>query len=88
MTICQSCGMPMETAEMFGKNKDGSENRDYCVYCYPNGAFNKPNETFDEMVETCIPFMMKEGFTETNARDYLNTNLKGLKRWVKQVTQA
>ncbi|MBN2795548.1 MAG: hypothetical protein JXR88_09095 [Clostridia bacterium] len=33
------------------------------------------------MVETCIPFMMKDGYTEKDARDFLETNLKGLKRW-------
>jgi len=83
MNICQSCGMPMESAEMFGKNKDGSENTDFCVYCYPKGAFNNPKETFEEMVESCVPFMMKEGYTEVEARNYLNSNLKGLKRWAK-----
>lgn len=83
MNICQSCGMPMETEELFGKNKDGSKSSEYCIYCYPAGEFNNPNETFEEMVESCIPFMMKEGHTEAQARDYLNTNLKGLKRWTK-----
>lgn len=81
MNICQSCGMPMEKEELFGKNKDGSVNKEYCIYCYPNGAFNKPDETFEEMVETCVPFMMKEGYTEEQAREYLNNNLKNLKRW-------
>ena len=83
MNICQSCGMPMQSAEIFGKNKDGSENKDYCIYCYPKGEFNNVNETFEEMVETCVPFMMKEGYSEVDARTYLNDNLKGLKRWVK-----
>lgn len=81
MHICQSCGMPMNTETLFGKNKDGSQNTDYCTYCYPEGAFNNPNETFEEMVETCVPFMMKEGYTEEESRNYLNKNLKNLKRW-------
>lgn len=81
MKICQSCAMPMNSEEMFGKNTDGTKNENYCTYCYPEGHFNNPNETFEEMVETCIPFMMKEGRTEKEARDYLNNNLKGLKRW-------
>lgn len=81
MKICQSCGMPMENAEMYGINKDGSKNDEYCIYCYPNGEFNNPNETFEEMVETCVPFMMKEGYTEEQARNYLNETLKDLKRW-------
>lgn len=81
MSICQSCGMPMETEELKGKNADGSVNEEYCVYCYPNGAFNKPDETFEEMVATCVPFLIKEGMDEAAATEYLVTNLKPLKRW-------
>ena len=81
MKICQSCGMPMNDEAMFGNNVDGSKNEEYCIYCYPKGQFNNPNETFEEMVETCVPFMMKEGYSEEEARQYLNNNLKNLKRW-------
>lgn len=83
MNICQSCGMPMSKEEMFGQNKDGTINKEYCVYCYPNGAFNNPNETFEEMIESCVPFMMKEGHSEEQSRNYLMVQLKDLKRWVK-----
>jgi hypothetical protein len=81
MKICQSCGMPMNTEDMFGKNADGSKNEDYCTYCYPEGSFTNPSGSLQEMIETCIPFMMKEGYSETDARDYLIKNLTGLKRW-------
>lgn len=81
MNICQSCGMPMEKEELLGKNKDESVNTEYCIYCYPNGEFNKPDETLEEMIETCIPFLVKEGFTETGAREHLEQTLKNLKRW-------
>lgn len=84
MNICQSCSMPMGNEELHGKNKDGSINADYCIYCYPNGEFNKPDETLEEMIETCIPFMVKEGFTEDGARNHLTQNLKNLKRWNQQ----
>jgi hypothetical protein len=30
--------MPMKTAEVFGINKDGSRNEDYCVYCIKDGV--------------------------------------------------
>ncbi|MEN8907383.1 MAG: zinc ribbon domain-containing protein [Clostridiales bacterium] len=83
MSICQSCSMPMEKEEMFGKNKDGSRNEEYCIYCYPEGEFKKPDETFDEMIETCVPFMLKEGMNEESAREYLVNKLKPLKRWRK-----
>lgn len=81
MNICQSCGMSMKNNELYGKNKDGSDCTEYCKYCYPNGEFNKPNETFEEMIESCIPFEVKEGFTEREARERLIRNLKTLKRW-------
>lgn len=81
MSICQSCGMPMKNKELYGKNKDGSDCSEYCKHCYPNGEFNKPNETFEEMVESCIPFEVKEGSTECEARESLTRNLKTLKRW-------
>ncbi|WP_091546710.1 zinc ribbon domain-containing protein [Alkaliphilus peptidifermentans] len=81
MNICQSCGMSMEGEGLYGKNKDGSINTDYCKYCYPNGEFNKPNETFDEMVESCIPFEVRAGFTVDEARKRLIQNLRTLKRW-------
>lgn len=82
MNICQSCGMPMATDEMKGNNKDGTKNEEYCIYCYPNGAFNKPDETFEEMLETCIPFYVKEqGVSEDVAREQITATLKPLKRW-------
>ncbi len=86
MNICQSCAMPMEKEEMFGKNADGTKNSEYCTYCYPNGEFHNANESFEEMVETCVPFMMKEDFTEEQAREYLKTNLKNLKRWKEETS--
>lgn len=45
------------------------------------GTINNSDETFGEMVESCVPFMMKEGYTENEAREYLVKNLKNLKRW-------
>lgn len=81
MNICQSCAMPMESVEMRGNNLDGSKSEDYCKYCYPNGNFNKPDETFEEMVMTCIPFLVEKGMEEKEAKDYLIQALKPLKRW-------
>ena len=85
---CQSCGMPMATDEIFGKNADGSKSEDYCQYCFPAGAFNNPNETLEEMIESCVPYMIKseknpDGIcpdTES-ARKMLQEHLPTLKRW-------
>ncbi|WP_197407143.1 zinc ribbon domain-containing protein [Bacillus paralicheniformis] len=78
--ICQSCGMPM-TSELFGTEKDGGKNRDYCMYCYENGAYTHPDATLKEMIDICVPYIKEEGKTEAEARSLLERTLPHLKRW-------
>jgi len=80
---CQSCGMPMSEDSLFGKNADGSKNDDYCCYCYPSGSFSNPNETLEEMIESCVPFMVEDGVCPDadSARKLLQEHLPTLKRW-------
>lgn len=80
---CQSCGMPMEDTSLYGTEKDGSKSLDYCTYCYEGGSFRKPEETMEEMIETCVPFMKENGMAEEDARAILNNSLPHLKRWNK-----
>lgn len=80
MNYCQSCGMPMEDTSLYGSEKDGSKSVDYCKYCYDEGAFTA-DQTLDEMIATCIPFMVKEGMSETEASKLLHESLPHLKRW-------
>lgn len=47
--FCQSCCMPLDNEEMLGTETDGSKNKEYCKYCYQNGAFVNPDLTIDEM---------------------------------------
>lgn len=81
--ICQSCGMHMRSSE-YGKNADGSVNKEYCKYCYPNGQFSR-KETMEEMAESCIPFLLEDGDCKTaeEARAKLLEELPKLKRWMK-----
>lgn len=79
--ICQSCGMPMSNDELKGTNTDGSKNNKYCTYCYQNGNFSAPNVSMQEMIDTCIPFMVQEGLDEESARKHLNELFPKLKRW-------
>ena len=37
--ICQSCGMPLTSNELYGTNNDSTINYDYCKYCFSNGEF-------------------------------------------------
>ena len=85
MKICQSCSMPIMEEDMFGKNADGTKNEDYCAYCYPNGAFNSPDETMEEMIESCIPHCLKAGIypDEETARAEMLKMFPALKRWQK-----
>lgn len=82
MKFCQSCSMPMDTMDVKGTNSDGSTNEDYCHYCYKDGGFTK-EETMDEMIESCIPFVSKgEPWSdEETARKAMKEIFPKLKRW-------
>lgn len=54
--FCQSCGMPMQTSDLFGTDAGGTPNRDYCCYCYKDGAFLQ-DCTMDGMIEHCAKFL-------------------------------
>lgn len=85
MKICQSCGMPMQSAEQFGTNQDGSRNEDYCCYCYKDGAFAQQC-SMEEMAEFCAPFEVEGGRARTKeeARSMLMQYFATLKRWKKE----
>lgn len=80
---CQSCGMPLTEESFYGTEKDGSKKVDYCKYCYENGEFKQPGITMEQMMEICVPFMVKDGMSEVEARTLLNQHLPHLKRWKK-----
>jgi hypothetical protein len=81
VAICQSCGMPMPTEDMYGTRADGTTTSEYCTYCYQDGAFMGPTDTVEAMIEVCVPFMVKEGMQEAQARKLLREQLPQLKRW-------
>jgi len=83
---CQSCGMLMEDASLYGKNADGTPNMEYCCYCFANGAFVNPSETLEEMIESCIPYLVEDGTCadEAAARAMLKEHMPHLNRWKKQ----
>ena len=87
-TYCQSCGMPLKTAEDFGTNQDGSKNEEYCCHCYANGAFTS-DCTMDEMIEHCIQYLDEfnnDGgfsFSKEEAIVEMKQFFPTLKRWAK-----
>lgn len=76
--FCQCCGMPLED-EIIGRNQDGTLNEDYCKWCYADGEYTYSD--MDELIEVCIPHMVKEGFTEDQARAFMKEQLPKLDYW-------
>ncbi|NKI20373.1 effector binding domain-containing protein [Paenibacillus dendritiformis] len=81
---CQSCGMPLHSEEQLGTDKGNGKVQDYCIYCYEDGAFKQPDMTMEEMIETCVPFVVENGMEEQAARAMLKNYLPTLKRWADQ----
>jgi transcriptional regulator with XRE-family HTH domain len=76
--ICQCCGMPLED-DLIGRNQDGTLNEDYCKWCYADGAYTYSD--MDSLIDVCIPHMVKEGFSEEQARAYMKEMLPKLDYW-------
>lgn len=83
MKICQSCGMPLQEDEQFGKNADGTKNESYCCYCLKDG--NMDECTMEEMAEFCAPFEVEGGRSKdiAEAKSRLMEYLPTLDRWKK-----
>ncbi len=87
--ICQSCGMPMNTAKEFGSNADGSQNQEYCVYCMKDGKFML-DISMDEMIEHNLQYLgefnkdSEKHYSIEEARAEMKTFFPTLKRWQNQ----
>ncbi len=77
---CQCCGMPLEDS-IIGRDKDGSLNENYCQWCYADGTYTYSN--MDDLIDVCIPQMVKQGFSEKQAREYMEQMLPTLDYWKK-----
>ena len=78
--ICQCCGMPLED-EMIGRDKDGNLNEDYCKWCYADGTYTYSD--MDDLIRVSVPPLVKEGFSEEEARSYMKKTLPKLDYWKK-----
>ena len=78
--LCQSCSMPLENPEMHGTEKDGTKSKEYCSYCYQNGAFINPLMTLKEM-KILIKEMMEKMKIDSKIIDVALNTLPTLKRW-------
>ena len=55
--FCQLRAMPMMD-ELFGSEKNGNKNEDYCKYCYKNGKFTD-DVKMNQMIEICVLHMLE-----------------------------
>ena len=80
---CQCCGTPFSVPNMpKGVNADGSENPDYCKWCYDEGEF--ASATMDDVIEKSAPYLMQAtGVTLDEAVSFMGVLLPSLKRWKK-----
>jgi len=78
---CQSCGIPIGVG-FYGTKADGSENQEYCKFCYQNGAFTEPDLNMDGMIKKSVAYMMDQlNFSEERAEVISNALIPTLKRW-------
>jgi len=81
---CQSCGMPLGAPGFYGMNLDGTENIEYCKFCYTNGEYTNPDQTMDEMIESSIKFMTENLKMDAEESKKMSHNIiPSLRRWRK-----
>ncbi len=78
--LCQSCSMPLDKLEMFGTEKDGSKSKEYCTYCYQNGAFINPHMTLADM-KIIVKEQMEKRNIDKRIINMAVNKLPNLKRW-------
>lgn len=78
--FCQSCAMPMVKKEDFGTNADGSENQDYCRYCFQNGHFYGQESTMEQVIEKSVAAMRQMKMPESLIEE-IRKFIPTLKRW-------
>lgn len=79
--VCQCCGTPFTVPNMpFGHDADGTENTDYCKWCYDQGVF--AYDDIDDLAEFNAPYLAKAtGLSLEDAVSYMAAYLPSLKRW-------
>ncbi len=78
--FCQSCSMPMTKKEDFGTNADGSQNEEYCTYCFQHGNFVPANSTMEQVIEKSLEAMRQMKMPETLI-EQTKLIIPTLKRW-------
>jgi hypothetical protein len=86
-TRCQSCGLPLHTGipmdqVFFGTAADGSPVKEYCKFCYQNGAFVEPELTMKDMIEKSVSHLTRVlHMTPEKAKEVSAALIPQLGRW-------
>ena len=78
--FCQSCSMPLDNPELQGTEKDGSKSKEYCTYCYQNGAFINANMSLERM-KILVKEQMEKRKIDASLINMAISSLPNLKRW-------
>ena len=81
--ICQSCGMPIVTAEDCGSDALGSRSFEYCYHCYSGGKFTDEGISVEGKIEQCVKMAVTKGMPESEARKMARHTIPKLTRWLK-----
>ncbi len=80
--LCQSCGLPLVEGRNAGTNADGSPSRDFCIYCFQDGEFTRPEMTRDEMCDIIAGYWSDAaGLPRAEAQCRAAPLVAELKRW-------
>ena len=72
--------MPLDKPEVLGTEINGSKNKEYCIYCYKDGAFTDPGLTLGQMKELVKKQMQKMDMDAVTMA-WVESNLPYLERW-------
>lgn len=79
-TCCQSCGITMNEAGLWGTEANGLSSEKYCKHCYQNGAFVLPGITLEEMQEHLMK-KMDQIHIPADITEAVIKRLPNLERW-------
>lgn len=72
--------MPLEREEDFGSNADGSQNKEYCCYCFTKGKFSDPDLTLPQYLDK-VEEIMKGMQMPDDVIIQTRAMIPQLKRW-------
>ena len=78
--VCQCCGMPLSEDSFISREKDGSFNEDYCMWCYADGKFAYDSK--DSLLDFLVSHMPNtENLPDDERRKAFDGYLSQLKHW-------